>query len=206
MLNSWAPRQERPQIGLAQADSAVERARFQQTHRTEGKGLLKRGRHRQGTVDCEQPRAHRGMLPGTPWNAGSAQPRKASHTSLRGIPQYASQTHYTFSYGARCSHSESSHSDKLWTMPSIPESHNRNIFKCKTCQTWNKNIAFKRRMSYMPGQPIARDAQCPLCRGDDSQGHIFGSCMHPDMSKQYIGRHDKAIRTVIQALILLAGR
>jgi len=36
-------------------------------------------------------------------------------------------------------------------------------------------------------------------RGDDSQGHIFGSCMHPDMSKQHIARHDKAMRTVIQA-------
>jgi len=54
-------------------------------------------------------------------------------------------------------------------------------------------------MSYMPGQPIAKDARCPLCRGDDSQEHIFGSCMNPDMSKQYIARHDKAMRTVIQA-------
>ena len=79
-------------------------------------------------------------------------------------------------------------------MPSIPESHKRNIFKYRTGQIWNKNIAFKRRMPYMPGQPIARDTRCPLCRGDDSQGHIFGSCMHPDMSKQYIARHDKAMR------------
>ncbi len=73
--------------------------------------------------------------------------------------------------------------------------------KYRTCQIWNKNIAFKRLMPYMPGQPIARDTRprCPLCRGDDSQGHIFGSCMHPDMSKQYIARHDKAMRTVIQA-------
>ena len=51
---------------------------------------------------------------------------------------------------------------------------------------------------YMPGHPITRDTRCPLCRGDDSQGHIFGSCMHSDMSKQYIARHDKAMRTVIQ--------
>ena len=91
------------------------------------------------------------------------------------------------------------HSDALWTMPLIPESHKRNIFKYRTGQIWNKNIAFKRRMSYMPGQPIARDTRCSLCRGDDSQGHIFESCMHPDMSKQYIARHDKAMRTVIQA-------
>ncbi len=60
-------------------------------------------------------------------------------------------------------------------------------------------MAFKRHMSYMPGQPIARDTRCPHCRGDDSQGHIIGSCMHPDMSKQYIARHDKAMRTVIEA-------
>jgi len=91
------------------------------------------------------------------------------------------------------------HSDALWTMPSVPESHKRNIFKYRTGQVRNKNMAFKRRMSYMPGQPIARDTRCPLCRGDDSQGHIFGSRMHPDMSKQYTARHDKATRTVIQA-------
>ncbi len=81
------------------------------------------------------------------------------------------------------------------------QNHTRNIFKYRTGQIWDKNIAFKRRMSYMPGQSIARDTRCPLCRGDDSQGHIFGSCMHPDMSKQYIARYDKAMRTVIQAFI-----
>jgi len=91
------------------------------------------------------------------------------------------------------------HSDALWTMPSIPESHKRNIFKHRTGQTWNENMAFQRHVPYMPGQSIAMDTCCPLCRGDDSQGHIFGSCMHPDMSKQYIARHDKAMRTVIQA-------
>ena len=35
--------------------------------------------------------------------------------------------------------------------------------------------------------------------GMASSIHIFGSCMHPDMSKHYIARHDKAMRTVIQA-------
>ncbi len=51
----------------------------------------------------------------------------------------------------------------------------------------------------MPGQQIAMDRRCPLCRGDHSQGHIVWSYMHPDMSKQYIARHGKAMRTVIQA-------
>ncbi|DBB06997.1 TPA: hypothetical protein ACH3X1_011588 [Trebouxia sp. C0004] len=43
------------------------------------------------------------------------------------------------------------HSDALWTTPSIPESHKRNIFKYRTGQVWNKNMAFKRHMPYMPG-------------------------------------------------------
>ena len=43
-----------------------------------------------------------------------------------------------------------------------------------------------------------RDTRCSLCRGDDPQGHIFESCMHPDMSKQYIARHDRAMRSDIQ--------
>ena len=38
------------------------------------------------------------------------------------------------------------HSYALWTMPSIPESHKRDIFKYRTGQIWNKKIAFKRRM------------------------------------------------------------
>ncbi len=73
-------------------------------------------------------------------------------------------------------------------MSSIPDSHTRNIFKYRTGQIWNKNTTFKRRVPYMPGQPIARDTRCPLCRGDYSQGHIFA-----------IYRHDKAMRSVIQA-------
>ena len=74
-------------------------------------------------------------------------------------------------------------------MPSIPKSHKRNIFKYRTGEIWNKNIAFKRHISYMPGQPIARDTRCPLCKGDASHSHISGSYIHPDMNKQYIARH-----------------
>jgi hypothetical protein len=35
------------------------------------------------------------------------------------------------------------HSDALWTMPSIPESHKRNIFEYRTGQIWKKNMAFE---------------------------------------------------------------
>ena len=46
----------------------------------------------------------------------------------------------------------------------------------------------------MPGQPIAMDTRCLLFRDGDSQGHIFGSCMHPGMSEHCIPRHDKAMK------------
>jgi hypothetical protein len=60
-------------------------------------------------------------------------------------------------------------------------------------------MAFQRHVPCMPGQQTAMDTRCPLCRGNDSQGYIFVSRMHPDMSKQYIARNGKAMRTIIQA-------
>ena len=41
---------------------------------------------------------------------------------------------------------------------------------------------------------------------EDSGGHILGACLHKDMNKQYIARHDKAIRAVVQAFTNLKGR
>ncbi len=55
------------------------------------------------------------------------------------------------------------HSDALWAMSTIPDSHRRSIFKYRTGQIWNKNMAFQRHVPYMPGQPITMDTRCPLC-------------------------------------------
>ncbi len=55
MPSSGAPCQERPQISFVQADSAVERARLQQTHRKKGKGSRRRSRHRHLIENCEIP-------------------------------------------------------------------------------------------------------------------------------------------------------
>ncbi len=49
-------------------------------------------------------------------------------------------------------------------------------------------------------EPIVRNTRCPLCRGDDSQGHVFGSCMHPDINKQYTQQQSKVC---IQTFALL---
>lgn len=66
-------------------------------------------------------------------------------------------------------------------------------------QLYNKKLAFMRKQAYMSGEGIARDSRCPLCRQQDSGGHIAGGCLHRDMKKQYIARHDKAMRAVVQA-------
>ena len=74
-----------------------------------------------------------------------------------------------------------------------------NTFKYRMGQFWNKKLAFQRNMPYLPGQAVAMNARCPLCQGDDSGGHILGGCKHKDMTKQFIARHDKAMRAVIQS-------
>ena len=74
-----------------------------------------------------------------------------------------------------------------------------NVLKCRCGQLWNKKLASIRKMSYFPGQPVARDLNCPL-RGElDSAGHILGHCKHKDMAGSYIARHDEAMRKVIKA-------
>ena len=80
------------------------------------------------------------------------------------------------------------HGDALWNMSIIPDSHSRrrNILKYRTCQIWNKNTAFQTHVIIHARATNKLDTQCPLCQGGDSQGHMFGNCMHPDMSKQYI--------------------
>ena len=84
-------------------------------------------------------------------------------------------------------------------MQSITESMNRNTFKFRTGQVWNSQLARQRQQPYRPGEGICQDARCPLCHGEDSGGHVLGGCMHKDMTSQFIARHDKAMRSVIQS-------
>ena len=46
------------------------------------------------------------------------------------------------------------------------------------------------------------DNTCPLhgCTRVDSTGHILGGCLHAEMTKLYIARHDAAARKVIKAI------
>ena len=75
----------------------------------------------------------------------------------------------------------------------------RSVINYRNGQLYNKKLACMRKQAYLPGEGIARDWHCPLCKQDDSGGHILGGCIHQDMKKLYIARHDKAMRTVMQA-------
>jgi len=90
-------------------------------------------------------------------------------------------------------------SDAFWNMPTVNAAMRRNALNFRYGQLYNKKLAFMRKQAYIPGEGIARDIRCPLCRQEDSGGHILGGCLHRDMKKQYIARHDKAMRAVVQA-------
>ena len=90
-------------------------------------------------------------------------------------------------------------SDAFWNMSTVTSSMKRNVLNYRYGQLYNKKLAFMRKQAYLAGDGIARDRACPLCRHEDSGGHILGACLHKDMKEQYIARHDKAMRAVIQA-------
>ena len=89
-------------------------------------------------------------------------------------------------------------SDAFWHMPSISEPMKRNAVNYRNGQLYNKKLACMRKQAYLPWEGIARDSRCPLCSDEDSWGRVLGGCLHGDMKKQYIARHDKAMRAVVQ--------
>lgn len=87
-------------------------------------------------------------------------------------------------------------SDAFWNMPTVNAAMRRNALNFRYGQ---QKLAFMRTQAYMSGEGIARDHRCPLCRQEDSGADILGGCLCRDVKKQYIARHDKAMRAVVQA-------
>ena len=85
------------------------------------------------------------------------------------------------------------HSDSFRTTSGVSEAAVVTIDKCRTGTLGNNKRLFM--MGKLPHK------KCPLCKHDDSIGHIMGACAHPDLRKQYIARHDKAARMLVQAFI-----
>jgi len=70
-------------------------------------------------------------------------------------------------------------SDAFWNMPTANAATRRNTLNFRYGQLYNKKLAFMRKQAYMPGEGIARESRCPLCRQPDSGGHILGGCGLP---------------------------
>ena len=86
----------------------------------------------------------------------------------------------------------------LWSL--IPMNALRNVLKSRFGQTWNKGMAYIRKMPYIGHEGIARNNLCPLCNHPDSCSHIFGGCKHADMTKNYIARHNAAGKMILKAI------
>ena len=65
------------------------------------------------------------------------------------------------------------------------------VMQCQPCHQYQKHTGgtfssegqAKSGIRTWPFNGVCHTCRCPLCRGDDSQGHIYGSCMHQEMSK-----------------------
>ena len=93
----------------------------------------------------------------------------------------------------------------FWRSNGVPFRNKVNLLKARWGQLWNKNIARRQKMSYMPGQARATDAACLLCGEHDGITHMLGNCSHPMMKAMYIERHNAATRKVLR-LILKGSR
>ena len=89
----------------------------------------------------------------------------------------------------------------FWRNKGVPFRSKVNLLRARWGQLWNKNIALRQRMSYMPGQSRATDAACPLCGDHDGITHMLGSCGHPMMKAMYIERHNAATRKILRLML-----
>ena len=76
----------------------------------------------------------------------------------------------------------------------------RNILKSRYSQLWHMGKAHMFKMPYFPGGAIATSNACPLCGPPDSGSHILGGCLHPEMKKMMIFRHDEAHRMMLKGI------
>ena len=89
----------------------------------------------------------------------------------------------------------------FWRSNGVPFRNKVNLLKARWGRLWNKNIARRQKMSYMPGQARATDAACPLCGEHDGITHMLGNCDHPMMKAMYIERHNAATRKILRLIL-----
>jgi len=86
----------------------------------------------------------------------------------------------------------------------------RNILKMRTGTLWTASKAHTFNLPYRTSGGISTSGLCPLCPNTDpnrppppdTQGHIFGSCSHPQLKSYYIARHNQALCKIYKAISL----
>lgn len=77
-----------------------------------------------------------------------------------------------------------------------------NAIKIRYNQVYTAASSLMFKRPYMQGQPTKCETNtggCPICKGQDSVGHILGACKHTTTPARYVARHNKAVTTIYDA-------
>ena len=94
-------------------------------------------------------------------------------------------------------------SNYMWQTATCPFWMIKNIINIRSRTLWTATRAHLCHLPYTTKAGTCLDGNCPICEtgtAPDTAGHILGSCNHPDMNKQYITRHNKALHIIQRAI------
>ena len=85
-------------------------------------------------------------------------------------------------------------------MQCFSERTKEKIDKLRWGKKWTKKAAFLQHKPYLPGQPIATYSRRPLpgSQANDGARQILLECMHANMKKQHIARHDAMMKMLLK--------
>ena len=95
-------------------------------------------------------------------------------------------------------------SNYMWQTATCPFWMIKNIINIRARTLWTATRAHLCHLPYITKAGTCLDGNCPICEtgtAPDTAGHILGACNHPDMNKQYITRHNKALQMIQRAIL-----
>ena len=92
-------------------------------------------------------------------------------------------------------------SNAFWTSKAISSAAIKQTLRARFGVLHHMGQAYKMRRPYLPGLPVARNKQCPLCGEEDSATHILNACKCPEMKALYIERHNQAGRLILKDIL-----
>jgi hypothetical protein len=76
----------------------------------------------------------------------------------------------------------------------------KNAFKYLYGHLWTARLARRYGRPCVGPNGAPSDGRCPLCGGDDTQGHMLGSCRHPQLHAMHTQRHNTAVQRICEAI------